>query len=575
MRARNDLPGGAVDTPRIPGPVLAASLSLNILSLLLPIAILQIFDRVIPFHSEGTLLLLLIGLCVGATFEFILRWTRITLLGTAAEAFALDAHRAFLDSTLRANTAEFQTISSAVHMERFAAIARLRDFYSGQNRHLAMDLPFTLVFILMIALIGGWLVLVPLASAAGVLVFSAILQRVQEPVFEARKSLDARRYSFLAEILAQLPTVKANTMEHQLQRRFELLQQKTVDTSHRLILCTGLSQNYGAVFSQLSVAGIGLFGSYLVIAGQIGVAELAACMLLNGRTVQPLMKLLSLRAQSESISVARQKLGEAMSLPAVASADDRRENLEGRIEIRDLGLTRPNRTEPVFSGLDATVAPGQTLLLDGASGWSAEGFFDLLRAQRSETTGRILIDGKPPRDFAGTRGEGGLVAVDALPVLFAGTILENISAFGDGDRIEYALELSKMLLLEDAVHRLPSGYNTPIGEGRSFDDNPSNSQLVSLVRALALRPKLLLLNEPSALLETPARAAFARTLAELDPHPTVVIATPDPRLKVLADVRLDLSEPVGKEAGAWLADSASDTGAFGGVTPRDAVAGAA
>ncbi|MEM8956751.1 MAG: ABC transporter transmembrane domain-containing protein [Pseudomonadota bacterium] len=572
MRSRKNRPGAAVETPRIPGAVLTASLALNILSLLLPIAILQIFDRVIPFHSEGTLLLLFIGLCVGAVFELILRWTRIVLLGSVAEGFALGAHRAFLDSTLRANTARFQATSSAVHMERFAAIARLRDFYSGQNRHLAMDLPFTVIFILMIALIGGWLVLVPLASAAGVLLFSALLQRVQAPVFEDRKSLDARRYSFLAEILAQLPTVKANTMEHQLQRRFEMLQQKTVDTSHRLILCTGLSQNFGAVFSQLSVAGIGLFGSYLVIAGQIGVAELAACMLLNGRTIQPLMKLLSLRAQSESIAMARQKLCEAMSVPAVRSGDAAPERLEGRIEISNLGLDDPSSAEPIFAGLNAVVAPGQTLLLDGASGWRAEGFVDLLLGQRRPTTGQILIDGRPPEEFAATRGDGGIVAIDAAPVLFVGTILENISAFGDGDRIAYALELSKRLLLEDAVHRLPSGYNTPIEEGRSFDDNPSNSQLVSLVRALALRPRLLILNEPSALLETPARAAFAGTLANLVPRPTVVMATPDPKLKALADVRLDLSEPVGAEAAAWHVDRARD---IGGALPQENVAGAA
>ncbi|MCR9085817.1 MAG: ABC transporter transmembrane domain-containing protein [Rhodobacteraceae bacterium] len=575
MRAQQNLARGAVASPPVPGPVLAASLTLNILSLLLPIAILQIFDRVIPFHSEGTLLLLFIGLCVGAVFEFVLRWTRITLLGAAAEAFSLQTHRAFLQSTLRANPAQFQKTSSAVHMERFAAIARLRDFYSGQNRHLAMDLPFTVVFILMIALIGGWLVLVPLASAAGVLLFSAILRQVQEPVFEARKNLDARRYSFLAEVLAQLPTVKANTMEHQLQRRFEMLQRKTADTSHRLILCTGLSQNYGAVFSQLSVASIGLFGSYLVIAGQIGVAELAACMLLNGRTVQPLMKLLGLRAQSESIAVARQKLNDAMSEPAAASPQERPEMLAGKIEIKDLGLTQPNQAEPMFSGLNTTVEPGQMLLLDGASGRSAEGFIDLLVAQRGPTSGRILIDGQVPDAFAATRGEGGIVAVDALPVLFAGTILENISAFGDGARIEYALHLSKMLSLEETVHRLPLGYNTPVGDGRSFDDNPSNSQLISLVRALALRPKLLVLNEPSALLEDAARRAFARGLAELAPRPTIVVATPDPQLKALADVRLDLSEPNGTHITAWLADEALETGMVNRAAPHGTVAGAA
>lgn len=575
MRAQGKPAGEVLAIPKVPGTVLAASLTLNILSLLLPIAILQIFDRVIPFQSEATLLLLFIGLCVGAGFEFILRWTRAVLLGTVAERFSLETHAKFLDSTLGANTTKFRETSPAVHMERFAAIARLRDHYSGQARHLAMDLPFTAVFILMIALIGGWLVIVPLASAAGVLAFTAVLQRAQAPVFRERKSLDARRYTFLAEILAHMPTVKANTMEQQLQRRLELLQQKTVATSHRLILLSGLSQNYGAVFSQLSVAGIGLFGTYLVIEGQIGIAELAACMLLNGRTVQPLMKLLALRAQSENIAVSRHKLEEALSQPVTSPPRHAAPPMQGRLEIRSLGLNGARGSAPLISGLTATVEPGQRLLLDGADGWRAEGIFDLLLAQRNPTIGELLIDGQPPEVFATTRGEGGIVTVDATPVLFVGTILENISAFGNGPRIDRALALSKELALEDTIHRLPAGYNTRVGDGGAFDDDLSNGQLISLVRALAMRPQMLLLNEPGAPLEDDARAAFARTLSRLTPKPTVVIATPDPRLKSLADIRLDCSGPVDERTAEWRADGAQDASAAGAVLSPSIVEGAA
>lgn len=194
------------------------------------------------------------------------------------------------------------------------AVSQLRDHYSGQSQTLALDLPFTLLFAVMIGLIGGPLDLVALTELAVVLIFTIVMKRTQWSLFSTRKSVDTPRYAFLAELLTNMATIKSNRMERQMTRRFEMLEDQTVDISQRLIRFSGLTQNFSAVFSQLTVASLGLFGAFLVINGTIGIAELAACMLLNGRIIQPLTKLMTLWVQSENVALSRAKLDEMEAL---------------------------------------------------------------------------------------------------------------------------------------------------------------------------------------------------------------------------------------------------------------------
>ncbi|MEL6931707.1 MAG: ABC transporter transmembrane domain-containing protein [Pseudomonadota bacterium] len=523
------------------GPVLASSLCLNLLSLALPIAILQIFDRVIPFQSVDTLFFLTLLMISCAMFEFGLRWSRSVLLSISAQKDAVRNHHDFLDLALRTNTNAFQTKPAAVYMDRFAALGKLRDHYSGANRTLVIDLPFTLIFILAIAFIGGWLVLVPLISIVAVLAFTAILTAAQKPIFEQRKALDSQRYAFLESVFRQIATVKANTMERQLLRRFELLQDQSVQTSHRMIMFSGFSQSYGAVFGQFAVAAMGIFGAYLVIIEQIGIAELAACMLLNGRTIQPLLKLMGVWVQSESAASARGKLNEIVDLPKSYGEGTQAKHLQGAIEANDIGFDHPQHQKTLFENVSFLAKTGDFVLLDAEDGWSVRALQDMVLGQVEPSSGALLIDGHPAKEFTLNRGFEGIVAVESEPALFSGTLLDNISAFGGAEQVQRALDFAIKLGLEARVHRLPRGYNMVLGSNSIFEQDPVNRQLISLVRALALQPKVLILDEPTAVLDNNEREAFAAILAALKPRPTVLVSSPDPRLRRLANSTVTLT----------------------------------
>lgn len=518
------------EPPRVGASAVLATLSLNVLALAMPLVILQIFDRVISNNSTHTLALLIFGLLIVIGFETILRSARVVLLSSVSETYELKLTAKFVDRTLAADPSAYAKTTEAEHLERFAAIGRLRDFYAGQGRLASLELPFAVLFIAMIGLIGGWLILVPVTGVILLLWFTSILMRLQEPIFEERNTLDARRYAFLIEVLSQIGSIKLNSMEKQMLRRFEMMQSKGIENSRWTILFSGLSQSFGAVYAQAALVAMGLFGGFLVIHGQIGTAELAACMLLNGRTIQPFVKMLGVWAQSESIAGSEKKLDAALNIPAPALNDRQASTLErGQIDIKQLTVSYADAA-PVIEGLTASVQPGDCMSVIGDDGDGKSTLLRVMMGEISPQAGEVLIDGQRVSPVWPPRGTDGIAMIGMRPAIFNGTILQNISAFGDGDSIEHALELSHTFGLEDLIHRLPMGYNTSLGENNRFVLDASSLKLVSLVRAFVVRPKILLLRDPTHGIDHTARSKLIKHMTDDLEDMTIVAATHDEQL---------------------------------------------
>lgn len=545
---------GRTSAPGLSIPLWAASFSLNILSLLMPVAILLIFDRVIPFQSAETLQMITLALLVSAAMELVLRWSRSILLSASAEDAAVSNYRRFMSTVLFANPVEFANHPGSTYLERYTAIGQLRDHHAGQNQTLVIDLPFTLVFAAMIGLIGGWMILVPAGALVSVLVFAALMKRAQWALFDTRKTLDLRRYAFLSELLSNMPTVKANRMEHQMTRRFEMLEDQTVDISRRLIQFSGLAQSFGAIFSQLSVAAMGLLGAYFVIQDRIGIAELAACMLLNGRIIQPLTKLMSLWVQSENLAASRSRLDEMNAVKTNSIPGPAGPPAEGDVAVSGVTLKRAGGSSGGAAHADFQLRPGTTALIEAEKGWMVHALFDALTGQYQPEQGEVLVDGRPASECTGKRGAGGIVALESEPAILSGTLLENLSAFGDAAQVERAKYFAARLGLEKRIHRLPAGYNTVLNTGSGFEKDPVNRQLIALTRVLAANPRILLMFEPTAVLDTQERQRLADCLKSLSPRPTILMASPDPRMQQLADATVRLEAPATAELAAWAED---------------------
>lgn len=540
-RARNG--ADAVAPPRPPLAAGVASVAVNLLALALPLAMLQVFDRVIPYAALDTLLLLVIGLFVTIALDLALKAARAVILGASAEAFERRILAAVTRRALSAEPDAFGEEPALARFERFGAAAQLRDFAGGEGRLLGIDLAFVAVFTATIWLIGGWLVLVPLSALAIMFGVSLLFRRAQSGLFERRRAVDARRFAFLGELLERIATVKAHRMEAPLLRRYEVLQEQAAEASRSLVFVANLSQSFGAVFGQATTAAMALVGGWLVIRGDLGIAALAACTLLNGRAVQPMMKLNGVWSQAEGVAAAQRKLAALADLPALAAPGAvPAQALRGEVEARGLARRNPGRSEPIFEPIDFRAPAGGRLIVTGGDGAGKTTLLRMLLGEVAPSGGAALIDGRPAAEWRGARGRGGVAYLDQRPVVFHGSILENIAPSGRADDIADGLAAAAALGLDEEIRRLPQGYETRLGRAGGAASY-SFLQRVALARALALRPRILLFNEANTAMDRPSDERARAALAALEGETTLIVVTRRPGWIALSDNVVTLAAP--------------------------------
>ncbi|MEC9432187.1 MAG: ABC transporter transmembrane domain-containing protein [Pseudomonadota bacterium] len=520
---------------------MAASLGINVLALGLPLALLQVFDRVLPNRAEATLAVLFGALLVFAGLEFALRLARLGLLGDAGERYELRLTDAVATRFLHADPAAFEATTGGAHLDRINAIAQLRDHYGGQGRLLALDLPFAAVFVGMIGLIGGPLALAPLGSLCALGLASVVLRRLQAPALAERESVDRRRYSFLMETLGQIETLKVHAMEPRMMRRYELLQMQAEQASRRLIRASGLTQAVSAVMSQAGVAAMAAAGGLLAVEGRLGMAEIAACMLLNGRAMQPMSRAMGLWVQHAQLRGAETRLAEVEALAGDAAPDGpaAAEPLRGAVSFVGVGFGRPGR--PDARELSVRIEPGRCLAFTGAAGDEGSVLLRMVLGELAPERGEVRIDGRATSRFGHPRGRGGMVLVDGRPAVFEGSLLDNLSMFGDAEARDAAIDAARRIGLDEQIDRMARGFDTPaLIRGRQTG-TVGFLQRVGIARALACDPRILLFDEANTALDMVADRKLLSALADLRGRTTLILSTRRPSYLTLADQVVDLS----------------------------------
>jgi len=182
--------------------------------------------------------------------------------------------------------------------------------------------------------------------------------------------------------------------------------------------------------------------------------------------------------------------------------------------------------QPVLKGIDLVIEPSQIVAIRGPNGAGKSTLAHLLLGFYRPQQGRLLADGLPYEqlDIASLRRGIGVVMQD--PIIFPGTIRENI-LYGHADATEAALEqAAKLATAHDFIQQLPKGYETFVGE-EGVMLSGGQRQRIAIARALLRQPKLLLLDEPTNHLDTRVIHQLLQNLQSLQPAPTILIISHD------------------------------------------------
>ncbi len=508
------------------GEVLLASLLINLFALVMPLFIMNVYDRVVPNETTETLWALVAGVFIVLGFDLGMRMLRGYLIDIAGKRIDVILSSNIFERSmgLRMEVRPASVGSFASNVHEFESF---REFITSATITALVDLPFVFLFIGVIFWIGGWVGVVPLAAVPLIILVGLVLQRPLGEVILQTFRLAAQKQGLLIESLSSIETVKALSAEGLLQRKWEQL----VGTIARLgIKARTLSSaivNLSMSVQQFASVGVIVIGVYLIAERELTVGALVACTILTSRALAPLGQIAGLMTRYHQSVSALRTLQNIMQLPVERPANKsfvHRPGIRGEVEFRGVTFSYPGQQTPALQNVSFRLAPGERVGLIGRIGSGKSTIEKLVLGLYKPSSGSILVDGVDVNqiDPATLRKNIGYVPQDIT--LFYGTVKENIlfsAPYADDAAMLSAAEIAGVT---EFVHPSAKGFDLHIGE-RGDGLSGGQRQTVAIARALLLDPPLLIMDEPTNSLDNRSEEVFKRKLEKALPGKTFLLVT--------------------------------------------------
>ena len=516
--------------------VIAAAALVNVFALAMPIFTMNVYDRVVPNNAVETLWMLAGGLFLVLVIDYAIRLLRGHFVDMAASRIDLALSALIMEKVLGMHLSA-RPSSVGSYASNLRAFETVRDFVASATVTAIVDLPFAVLFLLVLAWISWPLVVLPVLGIIAVVIYSYIIQHKMTQLTETTYRAAALRNATLIESLTALETIKANGAEGLMQSKWEKTAAFLARNSARLRLLSSSAMNGASTLTQLVNVLMVIGGVYLIHERLLTMGGLIACTMLGGRAMAPLGQVVGLLMQFENAKTALAGLETTMTTPgerAEESSFVHRPEIRGEIEFRNVSFTYPGYPQEVLKGVSFRIKPGERVLILGRVGSGKTTLHKLMLGLYKPTQGAVLLDGVDLRqlDPADLRRSVGYVEQDTL--LFYGSMRENISL-----RAPYADDLAVVAAasvggLTEFVDRHPEGYDMVIGE-RGASLSGGQRQGVAIARAVLLDPPVLLLDEPTSSMDFSSETKFKESLRQFSQHKTMVIVTHRASLIDLAD----------------------------------------
>ena len=499
------------------GYVALFSLFINLLFLVPPLYMLQIYDRVLTSRSSETLVVI----------TFVVVWLFLTMgLLEFVRSRMLVRLGSRLDAQLSGPLYETITRLALAGPEQATTrplhdLASVRQFVSSNAPFALFDTPWVTVYLGILFLFHpafGWFALAATVVLLGLAVMQDVSTRGLQEKY-AKTSLHS--VELAAEQLRNAEVLHAMGMQGAMHERWRQQHQLAIGVqsaaSDRAGIWVNISKTLRLLFQSLMLG----LGAYLALGNVITGGMVIAGSILMGRALAPVDQLIAHWRQFNGARAAFSRLEELLTR---MSADAPRMALpvpSGEITIENAVLVPPESENPVLKGISFRVGAGETLVIIGHS---AAGKSTLVRAMLGLwplTAGSVRLDQSEITHW--DRVELGR-HIGYLPQdieLFDGSVAENIARFGHVKH-RAVIKAARVAGVHEMISSLPEGYNTRIGPGGATLSG-GQRQGIGLARAVYGRPRLVVLDEPNSNLDSDGEQALRRGCRYLKKHGVTVI----------------------------------------------------
>jgi ATP-binding cassette subfamily C protein LapB len=518
---------GRFDSLRKPVIEIAiGSLTANLLALASALFALQVYDRVLPNQSEATLWALAIGVLLAIGLEGLLKIARARIIDQAGRMIDMELSQFLMQRVMNMRLDNRPLPPSGIlgAMREFSSI---REFFTASAISAVLDLPFVLLFLLLAFSIGGPIVLVLIVGGALMVAPSLLAQKQMTRLMQETQGANTRIGRTLHEALYQQETLRSQGGEERIERVWAeltgLLALKTGEQRHVGGTLTFWAQGVQQATYALSV----VVGAYLVFAGEFTMGSIVAMGILTGRTLAPLAQLAATLSRWANVKTALTSLDMIAGSPQQKESDRtylRRASLQGEYQLRSVqftyGTDLPNTVD--IDGM--AILPGQVVAVLGSNGSGKSTFLKLLAGLYAPTGGQLMLDGAEMAQIDPSDIRRGVGYMPADIHLFTGSLRDNLVLGGVMPSDERLLEAADFAGLGPMIRGHAKGLDMPIGDGTG-DLSTGQRQSIGWARLYLRNPQIVLLDEPTAAMDTMLEAALIKRVEKWLNGRTAIIAT--------------------------------------------------
>ena len=524
------------DSRHIYAEAIGATIAINVLALAMPLFSMNIYDRVLPNAAEATLWALAIGVMLAIAFDFIIRTLRAHFVDAASRRADVKLSALIYGRLLGARLS-LRPSSAGVRANTMREFETLREFFNSATLTAFGDLPFLILFLVVIWIVAGPLVFVVAAAIPIVLIAGWLTQRALHKLILSSFQETAQKNAVVVETIIGMEAIKAAGAESWAAQKWERSVAEHIRTGLEIRQVSNLGQHVVQAIQTLVQVVVVIAGFYLVAAGQITMGALIAATILSGRALAPLAQAAMLLARLNQARIAYQSLSEIVAAPqerVPGAAYLSKTNFDGKVEFENVAFGYAEEAAPALAEFSTTIKPGERVAFLGGIGSGKTTALKLVQALYVPDQGRVLVDGISVSqiDPALLRRNVGLQLQGAE--LFHGTIRDNMTIGMPGATDRDILEAAHAAAALDWITRLPQGFDTLLRE-RGAGLSGGQRQSVALARALLGRPKIMLLDEPTSDMDGRTEQAVINRLKSDMKGRTLILVTHRPALLDLVD----------------------------------------
>ncbi len=515
------------------------SFLINVLALASSLFVMVVYDKVIGSRSVETLEYLVFGALLAMGMEATMRYLRARSLAFFGVRIDSITSQIIFERLLFLPPRLIEGSSIPSQVARIRDFDSIREVFSGPTGISILELPFTLIFIATIAVIGGPLAIIPVILAGCYLLLGLVMLPRIQAATERGAVAGVRRQALLVETMKKIRAIKAHGLGDVWWQRFHRLSGQAAMTGFSTSFLASLIEAFAYGLSVLAGITTLTTGIWLVWSGRLTTGALIASMMLVWRVLTPMQAICNALVRIRFIFRSVSQVHKLVRTPPegkLTPVDPDLFRLRGDITFNGVGLRYSGERGPIISGLSLRIRQGEIIAIAGGSGTGKTSLLKLVNALYMPQVGSILIDGLDVRQRDPVELRKHISYVPQIVELFHGTIEKNLRMVRPDATDEELYDALTWAGGLEKIQAMKEGLNTFIGDYRSEQLSSVFAFQLNLARGYLRDAPIMLFDEfPSAVLNETAGTLFQEYLEQHRGRKTILFVTDRKSDVLLAD----------------------------------------